>query len=66
MLILQVGALELVLSWLHADNHVGHEIGATYLFRDNLPRLQALKKKYDPHNVFSKWHDLVSHTERQP
>lgn len=47
-------------------NFAGHEIGATYLFRDNLPRLQALKKKYDPHNVFSKWHDLVSHTERQP
>jgi FAD/FMN-containing dehydrogenase len=25
------------------------------LFGDNYPRLQALKKKYDPDMLFSKW-----------
>ncbi|KAB8226246.1 hypothetical protein BDV33DRAFT_187018 [Aspergillus novoparasiticus] len=33
-------------------NYAGHEVGVAYLFMDNLPRLQDLKRKYDPHNIF--------------
>ena len=28
---------------------------AEALFRVNYPRLQGLKKKYDPENIFNKW-----------
>ena len=28
---------------------------AATLFGDNYPRLQDLKKKYDPENIFNKW-----------
>ena len=28
---------------------------AEALFRVNYPRLQGLKKKYDPKNIFNKW-----------
>ena len=28
---------------------------AEALFRENYPRLQELKKKYDPENIFNKW-----------
>jgi FAD/FMN-containing dehydrogenase len=42
-------------------NFVGHDAGAKDLFGDNLPRLQELKMKYDPTNVFRKWHDLFDH-----
>ncbi|KKK13296.1 hypothetical protein P175DRAFT_0542011 [Aspergillus ochraceoroseus IBT 24754] len=47
-------------------NYAGHEVGAKYLFGSNLPRLQELKKIYDQHNVFHKWHNLLSHTEVRP
>ncbi|RAL00843.1 FAD-binding oxidoreductase [Aspergillus ibericus CBS 121593] len=43
-------------------NFAGHEISAQSLFGDNLPRLQEIKRKYDPQNVFRKWHDLVPQT----
>jgi len=32
---------------------------ASEIFGKNLPRLQALKKQYDPNNVFKKWHNLL-------
>ena len=49
-------------SW-HADldHTVEEEDGvvvknkAKALFRENYPRLQELKKKYDPENIFNKW-----------
>ncbi|KAL3463549.1 hypothetical protein BJX64DRAFT_116564 [Aspergillus heterothallicus] len=47
-------------------NYAGHEYGAKYLFGPNLPRLQEVKRKYDPANVFHKWHNLVSQTEVHP
>lgn len=37
---------------------LGHDASAKDLFGDNLPRLQELKMKYDPTNVFRKWHNL--------
>ena len=37
---------------------IGRETNAKELFGDNLPRLQELKKLYDPNNVFQKWHNL--------
>ncbi|OJJ65580.1 hypothetical protein ASPBRDRAFT_201695 [Aspergillus brasiliensis CBS 101740] len=46
-------------------NFAGHEGGATQLFMDDLPRLQDLKRKYDPYNLFCKSHNLISHTETQ-
>jgi FAD/FMN-containing dehydrogenase len=38
---------------------IGHEANAEELFGKNLPRLQELKKVYDPKNVFQKWHNLL-------
>ncbi|KAL2856474.1 hypothetical protein BJY01DRAFT_263523 [Aspergillus pseudoustus] len=40
-------------------NYAGHNYSPKYLFGSNLPRLQDLKKRYDPHNAFHKWHNLV-------
>ncbi|KAL4784204.1 hypothetical protein BJX76DRAFT_327982 [Aspergillus varians] len=39
-------------------NYAGHEYDARELFGDNLPHLLELKKRYDPKNVFRKWHNL--------
>ena len=33
------------------------------LFGPNYPRLQRLKAKYDPENVFSKWFAIVPDSE---
>lgn len=38
---------------------LGHDSNAQELFGDNLPRLQELKKHYDPKNMFQKWHNLL-------
>ncbi|KAL4997730.1 hypothetical protein BDV10DRAFT_194907 [Aspergillus recurvatus] len=40
-------------------NYAGHDFAARYLFGPNLPRLQQLKKIYDPYNAFHKWQDLL-------
>lgn len=37
----------------------GHDFGSGSLFGTNLPRLQELKKIYDQHNLFRKWHNLL-------
>ncbi|KAL4788396.1 hypothetical protein BJX76DRAFT_316411 [Aspergillus varians] len=39
-------------------NYAGHDVPVKAIFGDNLPRLQELKKKYDPDNVFRKWHNI--------
>jgi hypothetical protein len=40
------------------NKSLGNEANPREIFGDNLPRLQNLKIKYDPGNVFRKWHDL--------
>jgi FAD/FMN-containing dehydrogenase len=30
------------------------------IFGKNLPRLQELKTKYDPHNTFRQWHNIIA------
>ncbi|PYI16227.1 FAD binding oxidoreductase [Aspergillus violaceofuscus CBS 115571] len=39
-------------------NYAGHDASSKILFGDNFPRLQELKKKYDPHSTFDKWHRI--------
>ncbi|KAL4819004.1 hypothetical protein BDW67DRAFT_173889 [Aspergillus spinulosporus] len=41
-------------------NYAGHDFATSYLFGRNLPRLQQLKKIYDPYNAFRKWQNLLS------
>jgi hypothetical protein len=36
----------------------GNDLPMEAIFGDNLPRLRELKKKYDPHNIFRKWHNI--------
>ncbi|KAI9925944.1 hypothetical protein MW887_005750 [Aspergillus wentii] len=43
-------------------NYAGHEVNSKQIFGDNIARLQKLKIKYDPNNVFRKWHDMFLHT----
>ncbi|KAA8642546.1 uncharacterized protein ATNIH1004_011491 [Aspergillus tanneri] len=53
----------------HAEvyaNYAGHETRPNQLFGDNLPRLLKMKEKYDPHNVFRKWHNLHNPLSRPP
>ncbi|RAL12632.1 FAD-binding oxidoreductase [Aspergillus homomorphus CBS 101889] len=39
-------------------NYAGHEVSTETIFGLNYPRLQELKKKFDPHNTFNKWHRI--------
>lgn len=41
----------------------GHDLPIEAIFGDNLPRLRELKKKYDPNNIFKKWHNLNTPTD---
>jgi hypothetical protein len=41
----------------------GHDLPIEAIFGDNLPRLRELKKKYDPNNIFKKWHNLNTSTD---
>jgi hypothetical protein len=40
----------------------GHDLPMEAIFGDHLPRLRELKKKYDPNNMFKKWHNLNTST----
>ncbi|OAQ86046.1 FAD linked oxidase domain-containingprotein [Purpureocillium lilacinum] len=40
------------------NNYDGEFLGPERAFGHNLSRLQELKKKYDPENVFCKWHSV--------
>ncbi|KAE8361336.1 hypothetical protein BDV27DRAFT_29300 [Aspergillus caelatus] len=44
-------------------NYAGHNVPIKQIFGENLPRLRELKKKYDPHNTFRKWHNLNALTD---
>jgi hypothetical protein len=46
--------LELYTTYAHGDE------GAKVWYRDSLPRLQALKKKYDPENRFRFFNPIVA------
>ncbi|OJJ30890.1 hypothetical protein ASPWEDRAFT_119337 [Aspergillus wentii DTO 134E9] len=39
-------------------NYAGRDLPIKAIFGANLPRLRELKKKYDPHNTFRKWHNI--------
>lgn len=42
-----------------AKEIIGHDSPLEAIFGDNLPRLRELKKKYDPHNTFRRWHHML-------
>lgn len=37
--------------------------GASVLFRENYPKLQLIKGKYDPENIFNKWFPITPDSE---
>jgi FAD/FMN-containing dehydrogenase len=37
----------------------GNDLPNEEIFGHNLARLRALKKKYDPDNMFRKWHNIT-------
>ncbi|KAJ6029755.1 hypothetical protein N7499_005434 [Penicillium canescens] len=41
-------------------NYAGNDLPNDEIFGHNLARLQALKKKYDPDNMFRKWHNITA------
>ena len=43
------------LDHMQEEDGAGVKSKAEALFRENYPRLQELKKKYDPENIFNKW-----------
>lgn len=44
----------------------GRDTPVEEIFGDNLPRLRELKAKYDPRNIFKKWHNLDQHFYSPP
>jgi FAD/FMN-containing dehydrogenase len=41
------------------DSAAGESDKAKAAFGENYPRLQGIKKKYDPDNIFNKWFPIT-------
>jgi Berberine and berberine like len=55
-----------LVSWLSkfvSADHLEQQVNAKAIFGVNAERLKDLKAKYDPTNVFRRWHD-VFHAEK--
>ncbi|KAJ5293564.1 hypothetical protein PENANT_c054G10801 [Penicillium antarcticum] len=46
-------------------NYAASDLPNEAIFGNNLPRLRQLKKKYDPHNIFRKWHNIKAFIDAQ-